>query len=603
MTGSRARRRSFSAWALASLLAVLLILVLGSTVMLGLLLAVQTQGLGQSVEESQQLVDANLRPLTQTQREILRLITLLERGDARPAALDQQRGFVSQRTQESTLPYQLYTLGSEELLQASRDLRDEWANNIEPLVRQLIDAPATMPDAVREQVIGELEALERGYNQLSADGDLNQRLQGAALNQAARATLESTTLLLVVLASSVAAFVGLSAIAGYSFWRLSRQREAAAQALLKANAELRKLSAVASLTKNLVVVTDAEGRIEWVNDAFVSNTGYALDEVHGQRPGDLLQGPDSDPAAAALMHQRLHSGEGFETEIINYARDGREYWIAIEARPTYDDAGNLTNFVAIETDITARKQTEAALRTALEQERELREMKSRFVIMTSHEFRTPLTAILSIASFLKMAENSLNAEKRADRLTKIEVAAQHIEALIEDVLAYDQTDTAWMQFSPEPIDLAAVARGKVDELRTGAGMRHQFVCDLPDQPLIILADRKLLGQILSNLLSNAVKYSAPGSTIEVQVRRDVERARVRVRDDGIGIPLDEQKHIFEPFYRAGNTGGVAGTGLGMSIMRNAVELHGGQIQFESSEGAGSTFTVLLPAEPAPEIDS
>lgn len=603
MTGSRARRRSFSAWALASLLAVLLILVLGSTVMLGLLLAVQTQGLGQSVEESQQLVDANLRPLTQTQREILRLITLLERGDARPAALNQQRGFVSQRTQESTLPYQLYTLGSEELLQASRDLRDEWANNIEPLVRQLIDAPATMPDAVREQVIGELEALERGYNQLSADGDLNQRLQGAALNQAARATLESTTLLLVVLASSVAAFVGLSAIAGYSFWRLSRQREAAAQALLKANAELRKLSAVASLTKNLVVVTDAEGRIEWVNDAFVSNTGYALDEVHGQRPGDLLQGPDSDPAAAALMHQRLHSGEGFETEIINYARDGREYWIAIEARPTYDDAGNLTNFVAIETDITARKQTEAALRTALEQERELREMKSRFVIMTSHEFRTPLTAILSIASFLKMAENSLNAEKRADRLTKIEVAAQHIEALIEDVLAYDQTDTAWMQFSPEPIDLAAVARGKVDELRTGAGMRHQFVCDLPDQPLIILADRKLLGQILSNLLSNAVKYSAPGSTIEVQVRRDVERARVRVRDDGIGIPLDEQKHIFEPFYRAGNTGGVAGTGLGMSIMRNAVELHGGQIQFESSEGAGSTFTVLLPAEPAPEIGS
>jgi signal transduction histidine kinase len=107
--------------------------------------------------------------------------------------------------------------------------------------------------------------------------------------------------------------------------------------------------------------------------------------------------------------------------------------------------------------------------------------------------------------------------------------------------------------------------------------------------------------MLSNLLSNAVKYSAAGSTVEVTLRHEVGRVLLRVRDQGIGIPASEQKRIFEPFFRAGNTGGVAGTGLGLSILRNAVELHGGQVQFESAEGEGSTFTVLLPAEPTAEM--
>ncbi|HYO89446.1 MAG TPA: ATP-binding protein [Candidatus Limnocylindrales bacterium] len=590
-------------WLLAAALVVLSALVLGSTVLLGVLLAEQTQQLGENVQESQAIVNANLRPLTQAQREILRLITLLVSEDTTADQLEQQRGFVSSRTQQGTLPSQIYTLGSTSLLQTSRDLRAQWVNEVEPLLRQIIAAPETSDESVRAQAIASLQALERGYNQLIADGELNHRLQGAGLNESTRNSLESAKLLLLALASSVVAFLGLSAIAGFSFLRLTRQREAAAEALVQANQELRKLSAVASLTKNLVVVTDSDGRIEWVNNAFVVNTGYALEEARGLRPGDLLQGPGSDPATIAFMHQRLQAGESIEAEIVNYAKDGREYWIAIEARPTFDTDGRVANYVAIETDVTARKQTEAALRAAFAHERELREMKSRFVIMTSHEFRTPLTTILSIAGYLKMAESSLNADKRADRLSKIEVAAHNIEALIEDVLLYDQTDTAWLQFDPQPVDLVAVTRDMVDQLRSGAGARHSFVCDMPGQPLSIQADRKLLGQILSNLLSNAVKYSAPGSPIEVQVRRDVERGLVRVRDHGIGIPLEEQKHIFEPFYRAGNTGGIAGTGLGMSILRNAVELHGGQIQFESREGLGTTFCVLLPAEPGPEIES
>lgn len=583
-------------------LTALSMVVLGSTLLLGLLLTVQMQNLGQNVRESQELSSANLRPLTQVQREVLRLAALLGNDGPNAGELELERSFVSLRAQEAALPSQIYALGSEALLQTSRDLRDTWLNEIEPLVRQVIEAPESASRSLRDQAINSLGALERGYNQLIMDGELNRRLQSLALNESARNTLNSAALLLIVLAASAAAFLILSVIAAISFPRIARQRAIATQALLQANRELRKLSAVASLTNNQVILTDAAGRIEWVNAAFVAQTGYALNEIRGQRPGDILQGAGANAAVNELLARKMAAGESVETEFLNYTRAGREYWIAIEARPTFDDEGNLANYVAIGTDVTARKQTEAALRTALQQERELRALKSRFVIMASHEFRTPLTTILSIATFLKMAETSLSAAKRIDRLTRLEAAAQQIESLIEDVLAYDETDTAWMMFDAQPVDLAALTRETVEMLRAGAGARYQFISDLPEGPMVIQADRKLLRQILSNLLSNAIKYSEPGSTVEVQARCEAGRVRVCVRDHGIGIPPGEQKRIFEPFFRAGNTGGIAGTGLGLSILRNAVELHGGEIQFESAEGQGTTFTVLLSTGPAAESD-
>lgn len=588
---------------LAFALTLLSALVLSSTLLLGLLLIVQTQSLSQNVRESRDLADINLRPLTQVQREILHLIALLNTGSASVNELELGRSFVSLRAQEAAMPYQLRISDDEALLQASRDLREVWLNEIEPLVRQMIDAHGAASQPLRDQIISSLQTLERSYNQLAADGELNRHLQSLVLNKSTRDTLTSTALLLAVLAASAIAFLILSAIAATSFPRLARQREAAARALLQANHELRKLSAVASLTNNQVIITDAEGRIEWVNDAFIAYTGYALDEIRGQRPGDVLQGPDSDPATIDAINRKIAAGENIDIEFLNYTRSGKEYWVTIEARPTFDDKHRLMNYVAIGTNVTARRQTEAALRTALRQERELREMKSRFVIMASHEFRTPLTAILSIAGYLKMAETNLSAAKRIDRLTRLETAAHQIETLIEDVFTYDQIDTAWMRFEMQPVDLVMLTRDTVEMFRAGAGAHYQFICDLPEDPLILQTDRNLLQQILSNLIDNAIKYSTPGSMVEIQARHEGKYVRTCVRDHGIGIPPDEQKRIFEPFFRASNTGSITGTGLGLSILRNAVELQGGEIQFDSVEGQGTTFTVLLAPAPAAEASS
>jgi PAS domain S-box-containing protein len=293
---------------------------------------------------------------------------------------------------------------------------------------------------------------------LVSDGEINRRLQGAALNAAAQATLESALSVIVVLGLSAVTFVGLAALAAWNFARLTRQRAAATDALAEANRELQTLSAVASRTRNLVIITDAQGRIEWVNQAFSAITGYSAQEAIGRRPGDLLQGAGSDREIRHYMAERIAAGLDFSAEILNYAKDGRTYWIAIEAQPVTDETGRVAHFVAIETDVTARKQTEAALRTALDQERETRELKSRFITMTSHEFRTPLTTILTTADFLKLADADLTSTQRADRLDKIEWAARHISQLMDDMLHYDRADSAWLQFAPQPVDLGGLVR-------------------------------------------------------------------------------------------------------------------------------------------------
>ena len=592
-TPADSNRRAGLIARMSILLGLLAALVLAVALLLAGLVTAQIQVLNDNVQRNEGLADSNLRALAQTQREILRLSLALDPGEAAPETIDLLRAFVSQRTQEVTLPYQIATFGNADAVEVSVELRARWVEQIEPLVREIIDRPDAAADA-REQATAALQELEQGYNQLAADSEINRRLETLSLIRSARSTLEATQAALFALALSATAFLGLTVLSLIQFSRLSRERETAAEALVAANHRLEMLSAVASRTRNQVIITDPKGRIEWVNDAFESTTGYTLEEVRGKYPGGFLQGQESNPDTIRYMSERVRAGLGFEVEIVNYSKDGREYWIAIEAQPTFDDEGQLASFVAIQTDITARRQAEAALRAALEHERETRELKSRFVTMTSHEFRTPLTTILTLADFLKIAEGTMTPQQRADRLDRIIHAARHISSLMDEVLLYDRADAAWLQFTPQPVELISLVRDVVTELETET--QRRFDTHLPDQPLTLQGDPILLRQIAGNLLGNALKYSPAEKPVEVSLQVAQECAVFTVRDHGIGIPLSEQARIFTPFYRATNTDGVAGAGLGLAITRNAVEVHHGSITFESASGAGTTFIVRLPLE-------
>ncbi|MCX7853584.1 MAG: GAF domain-containing protein, partial [Caldilineales bacterium] len=248
------------------------------------------------------------------------------------------------------------------------------------------------------------------------------------------------------------------------------------------------------------------------------------------------------------------------------------------------------------------RRAHAEVSRALERERELSELKSRFVSMVSHEIRTPLTAILSSAELLERYGARWPEEKRLTHLHRIQSTVQRMTTLLEDVLWVSRAEAGRLGFHPKPIELVAFCEELLEEARLSATDRHRFQFEPENLPepgrLAAVMDEQLLRHILHNLLANAVKYSPQGGTIRLTLRCEGNRAVFIIADQGIGIPAADLPRLFEPFHRGRNVGAITGTGLGLHIVRRAIELHGGSIQVESREGDGTTVTVVLPLTPS-----
>jgi signal transduction histidine kinase len=242
-----------------------------------------------------------------------------------------------------------------------------------------------------------------------------------------------------------------------------------------------------------------------------------------------------------------------------------------------------------------RKRTEAELLRALERERELNELKTSFVSMVSHEFRTPLEVIITSADILARYLDRLAPADRAEHLKAIQGSVKRMSGMMEDVLLLGRFESERQPFRPDDVHLNAYCRRLTDEIRSATGGRCPIELDLDDTLPLARADEHLLRHILTNLLSNAVKYSPAGAPVRLQVRRDRHDVVIRVEDSGLGIPVADQARLFEAFHRGRNTGRIPGTGLGLVIVKRSLALHGGQIEFTSQEGQGTQFTVRLPA--------
>jgi PAS domain S-box-containing protein len=245
-------------------------------------------------------------------------------------------------------------------------------------------------------------------------------------------------------------------------------------------------------------------------------------------------------------------------------------------------------------DITQRKRAEVELLSALQREKELSDMKSKFVSIASHELRTPLATILSSAELLEYYSVSLSVEDRLKMLHGIQGAVKRMNAMIEDVLIIGKAEAGALQFDPKPVDLGDLCRKVVEELRGGVAKGHTIEFEQHFERGSLNLDEKLLRHILTNLLSNAVKYSPPGSIVSLLLAEREGEAVIEVGDSGIGIPLEDQAHLFESFHRASNVGTRQGTGLGLVIVKKSVELHGGTILVDSKVEAGTRISVHLP---------
>ncbi|WP_052672204.1 PAS domain S-box protein [Aliterella atlantica] len=245
-------------------------------------------------------------------------------------------------------------------------------------------------------------------------------------------------------------------------------------------------------------------------------------------------------------------------------------------------------------DITARKLAEAEIRNALATEKHLGELKSRFITMASHEFRTPLTTILSSAELLEDFGESWSQQKQHQHLHRIQTNVKHMTELLEDVMLIGKAEMGKLNCHPLLMDVVQFCRDLVNEMLVSCGYSHDVVFTSPANSLDAYLDDKLLRPILSNLLANAIKYSPAGSSIHFELNCQEKAINFQIQDRGIGIPASEQAHLFDSFYRASNVGNISGTGLGLAIVKKAVDLHQGTITVKSEVGVGTTFLISIP---------
>ncbi len=240
----------------------------------------------------------------------------------------------------------------------------------------------------------------------------------------------------------------------------------------------------------------------------------------------------------------------------------------------------------IQAELVQREAIEIELRVSLAKEKELGELKSRFVAMASHEIRTPLTTIFSATDLMLHYSDRITANEQTTLLQEIQTEVKQLNRILEDTLEMSKVETDQIPFYPEALDLVALSRETV----TRMGGPIIFNCSLSQHQ--ITGDRQLLRQVLTNLLSNALKYSQ--APVILRLTAKDQHTIIEVQDRGIGIPAQDLEHLFEPFHRAKNVAFIPGTGLGLTIVKRAVSRHGGQIEVQSTLGVGTTFTLTLP---------
>ncbi len=270
------------------------------------------------------------------------------------------------------------------------------------------------------------------------------------------------------------------------------------------------------------------------------------------------------------------------------------HWIASQGDVFSDSQEQEISLIGIDMDITERKQSEEEMRKSLVKEKELNQLKSNFITMTSHEFRTPLSTILGCAELLEYYGEQWTNQKKQKYLTRIYTTVQNLTKMLDELLLIGKSESGGFEFEPTLLNLSEFCINLVQEFNLGEHHRISFNIEPNNSEILTsnyLFDQKLLRHILTNLLSNALKYSSDQVNFNLIIAQN--KASLSIQDQGIGIPPDDLKQIFESFHRGKNVGKIPGTGLGLAIVKKAVDIHGGKIQIESQVNQGTIVTVTF----------
>ena len=392
----------------------------------------------------------------------------------------------------------------------------------------------------------------------------------------------------------------------YTHWiavqRDTTERKQVEQALRQSEERFRSLIENAL---DIIMILDPDGTIGYVSPSVEKVLGYAVTELVGENVNAFIHQEDLPIAQSfpqVTLRDRLTNNN--QAEILNPIefrhrhQDGS--WRILEAisQPFADSAATLRVMVNAR-DITERKRLDE-IWLALEREKELSALKTRFFSMASHEFRTPLSTALAAAQVLENSQQEWdNTEKRLRNLHRIQDSVRNMVQLLDDILTINRAETGKLAFNPKPLALEAYCRHFVEEMQLSAGNLHQLTFSCQGNSQHVALDEKLLRSMLSNLLSNAIKYSPQGGNISFSLEFQSDNLIIQVQDQGIGILLEDQKQLFEPFHRGKNVKTISGTGLGLVVVKKCVDLHQGNISIRSEVGRGTTCVINIPLKSKP----
>jgi len=248
----------------------------------------------------------------------------------------------------------------------------------------------------------------------------------------------------------------------------------------------------------------------------------------------------------------------------------------------------------LQQEILVREHAEEETRKALEKERELNELKSKFVSIASHEFRTPLSAILSSTSLIQQYQQRGEIAKMDKHIARVKSSVHHLTSILNDFLSLGKLEEGRIELATELIALHSFFEEIKEEIKSTLKEEQQLLIQFNQPELSFHSDPRILRGILFNLVSNASKYSGLGKSIYLSATYTEQYVSIEVRDQGIGIPATEVKHVFERFFRASNSSNIQGTGLGLNIVKRYIELLNGSISFSSELGKGTSFVFILP---------
>lgn len=272
----------------------------------------------------------------------------------------------------------------------------------------------------------------------------------------------------------------------------------------------------------------------------------------------------------------------------------------MSAVPLYDEEEGVNRILLVEKNVTEQKQAERDMVVALKKERELNELKSRFVSMASHEFRTPLATVLSSINLVSRHAEKGNSEAIEKHVGRIKNSVRNLTSILNDFLSLEKLEQGKVEFRPEDFDMCNLAASVTDEISGMAKPRQTITLQCCTSQkcvgrIVHGLDPQLIRNIMFNLLSNAIKYSGDGSEVVLSI--DIcDQLTIKVTDQGMGIPKDEHQHLFERFFRAKNATNIQGTGLGLNIVKKHVDLMGGEIDFATKLNEGTTFVISLPTK-------